>query len=196
MNYLAHLFLSPNNHKVMVGNLMGDFIKGQQQQLLKLEPSIQQGVLLHRAIDKFTDNHSDVKQLKSLLSAKRKRFAGIISDVVFDHLLAANWQQYSQSSLPDFAKHCYQILEQHHQQMPIKMQHMVNRMIVGNWLVAYQETTSISGALNGISKRIRFENQLEGAYQEVLPNLSEYQQVFQRFFPELQRHVTCLSEHL
>ncbi|NMP33316.1 DUF479 domain-containing protein [Thalassotalea sp. M1531] len=187
MNYLAHLLLSPNISAVRIGNLMGDFIKGNQ--LGHLPEQVLIGIHLHRAIDKFTDNHEQVRALKLLLSSRRKRFSGIISDIVFDHLLAKNWQAYSDISLETFANQCYHELSVSHQLMPERMANVVSKMTAQNWLLAYQSSQSISGAINGVSRRIRFENNLLGAADEVMPVLDEYQQAFLTFFPELQRFV-------
>lgn len=187
MNYLAHLFLSPNHPEQMVGNLMGDFVKGQQ--LSAYSEAIQFGIHLHRAIDKFTDNHEVVGALKQELSPTRKRFSGIISDVVFDHFLAKHWEQYNDVTLSDFAQQSYEVLKHYHPVMPEKMQLMTTRMRTQNWLEAYQDIDAIGGALNGISRRIRFENKLLDAHLEVLPAYEKYQQAFFEFFPQLQAFV-------
>ena len=166
---------------------MGDFVKGNQ--LAYLPPQIRQGVYLHRAIDKFTDSHANVIALKAVLSPKRKRFAGIVNDIVFDHLLAKHWQRYSDFTLSEFATLRYSELIAHKAYMPEKMDAMVSRMISGNWLLEYQFPQSIASAINGISRRIRFDNKLLGAAEEVMPALDEYEQAFFRFFPELQAFV-------
>jgi acyl carrier protein phosphodiesterase len=183
MNYLAHLFLSPSNEEVQVGNLMGDFIKGKQ--VNSLPSSVREGVKLHRAIDKFTDDHSAVRQLKTLLTPERKRFHGIISDIAFDHFLAKDWHKYAEQPLNDFAFARYQTLKIHKQVMPLKMAVMVEKMILGDWLTQYKKPESICKAIDGVSRRIRFKNKLHGAGLEVLSVYEQYQLVFEQFFPEL-----------
>lgn len=139
--------------------------------------------------DKFTDHHHNVKQLKQYLSPQRKRFSGIITDVVFDHLLAKHWLLFSNNSLTEFAQQRYVELQQLHHLMPESMQLMTTRMVNGNWLEAYQEVNSVDGAINGISRRIRFDNKLWGAAEEVKPAMDDYQQAFFSFFPELISYV-------
>lgn len=184
MNYLAHLFLSPENNEVQVGNLMGDFVKGNR--FSHLPKGVVEGIYLHRAIDKFTDHHPVIKQLKLLLSLKRRKFHGIITDIAFDHFLACQWQQYSEQPLTLFSQTCYQSLEQHKESMPDKMQMMVKRMIAGDWLMQYQQTQSMIHAINGVSKRIRFDNELKGGGEEVMKYYAEYNEAFEQFFPQLQ----------
>ncbi|WP_281559918.1 ACP phosphodiesterase [Thalassomonas sp. RHCl1] len=192
MNYLAHLFLaqaassslSPEKQALtLVGNLMGDFVKGQQ--FSEYPAEVVNGIYQHRLIDKYTDQHQEVVRLKSLLSTKRKRFSGIISDIVFDHFLAKAFTSYSSEPLHHFSSACYRQLAEHIELMPEKMQRMVSRMIAHDWLSGYQELSSVGLALDGVSRRIRFDNHLIGAIEEVQENYQAYQQAFEVFFPQL-----------
>lgn len=183
MNYLAHLFLSPPNDDIRLGNLMGDFVKGNR--FSYLPDDIVKGIYLHRRIDKFTDNHQAVKSLKNTLSPDRKRFHGIITDITFDHFLARHWSHYSNDSLASFIKSNYQILSKNQAYMPERMQLMVQKMIEHDWLSQYQHVDAVSAAINGVSRRIRFENKLVGAGTEVVDNYHAYEQAFHEFFPEL-----------
>ena len=64
MNYLAHFHLSHGNDDWMTGALLGDFVKGP----LKGERSkaLEQGILLHRKIDAFTDRHPQLNATQQL----------------------------------------------------------------------------------------------------------------------------------
>ena len=53
MNYLAHAFLSFQQPDILVGNMISDFVKGKSK--FTYTPGIQKGIMLHRAIDQFTD---------------------------------------------------------------------------------------------------------------------------------------------
>lgn len=194
MNYLAHLFLSPDDAQVRIGNLMGDFVKGNQ--LDHLPNNVAFGVKLHRKIDRFTDQQPEVKALKQRLSLKRKRFSGIISDIVFDHLLAKYWGSFSQQSLGEFASCRYQELLSHQDIMPEAMQLMTTRMVAGNWLESYLKPSAVGAAIDGVSRRIRFENDLLNAFEEVEPLLTVYQQAFFEFFPKLEAYAKSEFEHL
>ncbi|MEJ0028951.1 MAG: hypothetical protein WDO15_00545 [Bacteroidota bacterium] len=89
MNFLAHLSLSDNEPKLMLGNFMGDFVKGRNL-ASKFEPLIVSGIELHRAIDHFTDTHKVVQQSKKRLDGKYGHYSGVIVDVFFDHFLSVN----------------------------------------------------------------------------------------------------------
>ena len=64
MNYLAHIYLSGENQRIQLGNFMGDGIRGKDY--LHFHEDIQLGVLLHRAIDSYTDMHPVFRKSKLL----------------------------------------------------------------------------------------------------------------------------------
>ena len=56
MNFLAHLYLSGNNPKIILGNFFADHIVGNKYE--HFDDEIIEGIILHRHIDTFTDTHS------------------------------------------------------------------------------------------------------------------------------------------
>ncbi|TAG37301.1 MAG: DUF479 domain-containing protein, partial [Cytophagia bacterium] len=60
MNFLAHIFLSGSDELRVVGNFIGDFVKGQKWR--EYPEKVQEGILLHRFIDGYTDKHTLVLQ--------------------------------------------------------------------------------------------------------------------------------------
>lgn len=93
MNFLAHLYLSQSNTNIMIGNFIADHIRGNNFSHFCKE--IQQGVLLHREIDTFTDAHEVVRKSKRRLHERYRHYDGVIIDIFFDHYLAKNWSTYS-----------------------------------------------------------------------------------------------------
>lgn len=163
---------------------MGDFTKGVDLSLLP-EPVVN-GIHNHRVIDKYTDNHHLVRELKQLLTAKRKRFSAVISDVVFDHFLVCHWDKFSVQSFAEFRQHSYHQLSLVLDIMPERMRVSVDRMISQDWLSSYQNIDHTGRAIDSISRRIRFENNLSGAIDEVITHYEQYESVFLEFFPQLQ----------
>jgi acyl carrier protein phosphodiesterase len=86
MNYLAHAYLSFEITDITVGNMISDFVKGKQK--LDYPIAIQQGIMLHRFIDSFTDSHAVTRQAKSFFKEAYGLYAGPLVDVVYDHFLA------------------------------------------------------------------------------------------------------------
>lgn len=170
---------------------MGDFMR--EVTLDNLPQAVARGVRNHQAVDRYTDTHAHLRQLKDLFSRHRRRFAGIIIDVVFDHFLTKYWDRYSDESLPDFTNYCYAVLRSQGHLMPPAMQRKVDWMMRYDLLNSYVELQGVGNALNGISRRIRFENQLAGAVDEVAYHYRALEQGFLSFFTQLCRHINELK---
>ena len=93
MNYLAHIFLSGNNRQLQVGNFIGDFVKGSRHK--DFPKGIQEGVLLHREIDRFTDCHPVFLETVEILRPVFYRYSGLIADMYFDYFLASDFCRYN-----------------------------------------------------------------------------------------------------
>ena len=62
MNYLAHLYLAGDVPESIMGNLMGDFLKGVN---VGAHPrAVRAGIRMHQLIDGFTDAHPVVERSK------------------------------------------------------------------------------------------------------------------------------------
>lgn len=155
-----------------------------------LPQEVQCGIKNHKAVDRFTDSHVKVKQLKKHFSQQRRRFAGIVLDVTFDYFLAKHWAHFSQQEFQEFVDYCYSSLLQQRHLMPDRMRYRINWMVSSDLLSTYATLDGVERSLNGISSRMRFENQLMGAVEEVVANYHEVENVFLDFFQELREYLT------
>jgi acyl carrier protein phosphodiesterase len=186
MNYLAHTFLSQGSDAAIVGALLGDFVKGTIDD--RYAPAIRDAIRLHRAIDRYTDQHDTVKASRALVSRERRRFAGILVDVFYDHFLAANWNRFSTTPLEAFTTRVYAALQPQVATYPERLQRVLPHMARENWLASYAEIDSVDAALNGIARRFkRFPRArvLADAVQELTDNYAALESDFLAFFPEL-----------
>lgn len=189
MNFLAHLYLSGDNHKIMLGNFIGDFVKGRNA-LEQFDPEIIRGIELHRAIDEFTDSHPIVTVSKNRLRPKYRHYSGVIVDVFYDHFLARNWDTYHPELLPDFADKAYDVIQSHDPILPKEVKFMLPYMIKGNWLVNYAKTEGIHRALSGMARRTPYESKMEQSVEDLKKNYAEFSQEFATFFPTLKQFAT------
>jgi acyl carrier protein phosphodiesterase len=74
MNYLAHVYLSGSNKELAIGNFIADHVKGKAY--LEYPEIIQNGILLHRKIDYFTDQHPIFKKMSPCCSQNSGNTAG------------------------------------------------------------------------------------------------------------------------
>lgn len=185
MNFLAHCFLSQATPFSLYGNLLGDFIAGADLDSLPQEVLL--GLKNHKLVDKFTDAHPAITPLKQLMSKDRRRFTGIISDVVFDHFLIKHWHEFAQpdQGLREFVDDVYQ---QIHQVMPMmheRMQRSMQFMLDNDGLLVNDQLVGVGKTLDRLSRRIRFENKLGGGIEEVEKNYADFESAFLWLMPEL-----------
>jgi acyl carrier protein phosphodiesterase len=195
MNFLAHAYLSGDHPKIMVGNFIGDFVKGKNFEA-HFEPAIAKGIELHRLIDVFTDHHPTVQQSKERLRPKYRHYAGVVVDIFYDHLLARNWEQYHSMPLPSFAQRVYQVMEDHRSVLPEEVGRMLPYMKKDNWLLNYSTFYGIEQSLNGMARRTRYESKMEEAVHELKEFHEDFNAEFQSFFPHLKHYAeTFIQEH-
>lgn len=192
MNYLAHLFLSDDTPSALVGGLLGDFVKGRLGD--RYDEEIRKGIELHRKVDVFTDAHEIVLASKGRISPARRRFAGIIVDVCYDHFLARNWAEYSATPLRTFARRVYDALTEKRELLPDRLKQSLPNMIRNDWLVSYRELHVIDLVLNRISARLRRENSLMNAIEELESNYHAFEADFRAFFPDLMAYVAAYKK--
>lgn len=183
MNYLAHLLLSENSPESRLGNLLGDFVK--TDALAPFPLPIQRGVLLHQKIDSFTDTHAIFQQSRQRISLERRRFAGILIDIFYDHFLAVHWSTYAGVPLDEFAQSVYATLIQYQDILPDTLQQIAPHMIQHNWLVSYGSISGIQSALERVAKRLKRTNDLASAVTELETHYQQLEEDFLSFFPEL-----------
>lgn len=184
MNFLAHAHLSGGDKKILVGNFIGDFIKGRQA-LNQFEKQIIRGVELHRAIDEFTDNHPVVDESKKRLRPLYRHYAAVIVDVFYDHYLATHWAEFHHEPLETFAAKTYSTIESFHDILPPAFKEMLPYMIRGNWLVSYRDISGVHRALSGMAQRSPYNSKMEQASADLRKYYDEFKDEFERFFPEL-----------
>ena len=189
MNFLSHLFLSGNSEGLLLGNFIADSVKGSDYK--NYSPEIQRGILLHRKIDSFTDSHSIVELSKERLRGKYRKYASVIVDVYYDHYLAANWNNYSSEQLSDYTANIYSLVQKNHHILPEKSAQFTKYMIHYNILEAYSRLEGIERVLMGMSKRAKFESNMEHAIHDLKENYHLFENEFKLFFPELQQFVNA-----
>ena len=187
MNFLAHVYLSGNDREIIVGNFIGDFVKGKNV-LEQYAPGIAKGIELHRSIDDFTDNHPVVTQSKKRLYEKYHHYAAVIVDMYYDHLLAHHWSDFHDEPLRVYTLNIYKVLMDHHDILPDEVRRMLMYMMRDNWLFGYAKLEGIHRALSGMSRRTKFQSHMEEAIVDLEQHYDAFKGDFFTFFPDLKAH--------
>lgn len=150
MNYLAHIYFSGTNRKVAVGNFIGDFVKGRRYE--KYPSSFKKGILLHREIDHFTDNHPIFRETLDLLRPTFGRYSGIMADMYYDYLLASDFERYSNGkSLASFSYNFHLSLLMYYKWLPKKVKGFIFHFIRTNRLKKYSTYKGLQYSLKIMS---------------------------------------------
>lgn len=162
---------------------MADSIRGHSY--LDYPLPIQKGILLHRAIDTFTDAHPIYRKSKHRLHDKYGHYSGVIMDIVYDHYLAKNWSQYSTVPLEEYASNFYQLLQERHDILTEKIKKILPYMIARNWLVSYASLDGLEKILFQMDYKTHHRVHMQEAIVEVKEYYGEFESEFFLFFEEL-----------
>ena len=188
MNFLAHLYLSGNDNEILIGNFIADAVKGRKA-LEQFPERVKKGIIIHREIDFFMDNHPIVKKGQNRLRESYPKFSGVIMDIFYDHFLAKNWKNYHQQNLPDFIKTVFSVVDENKHLLLGKAKAMYPYMKRDNWLLSYESVDGIESILKKMTKRINHKVSLNNSVRELQENYSDYETEFTFFFKDIVAHL-------
>lgn len=183
MNFLAHLYLADINNDSPIGQLLGDFVKGRA--IYGYNSRIQAAVKFHRKIDSFCDTHPITRISRNRVAPRRRRFAGIVVDLCYDHFLAHRWRRYHPRPLADFTRSVYAALAQDSTPRPEGFAAVLSRMIACDWLGSYVDLDKVALALDRTAARLSRGERFKGGIDDIVSNYRDFRDDFDAFFPRL-----------
>ena len=189
MNFLVHMLLSGADEQLLVGNFMGDFVKGRLGD--RFPEGIRRGVELHRRIDTFASQNRLFSCSRQRISPDYGLYRGVLVDLFYDHLLAAEWDQWSDEPFDRFLTRARRAAERQRSFIPAEMQRVLP-VIFDELLPSYRSIEGIAAALGRMSRRISRPNPLNGGEAELVCHREGFAADFRQFMPEL-RAFTALQ---
>lgn len=183
MNYLAHLHLGGPAPQQLLGSLYGDFVKGELAG--RFPPALEASIRLHRHIDRYTDSHPLVLAALARFPRERRRFAGIVLDVFFDHCLARHWAAYAEQPLAQFTDDFYKVLLAE-PELPGRLARIAPLMAADDWLGAYGDFATLEQVFAGIARRLSRPEGMAGVMVELERLYEPLLADFREFYPQLQ----------
>jgi acyl carrier protein phosphodiesterase len=190
MNLLAHALLSPPDPAGLVGNLTADWVKGRARHALP--PAVREGMTLHARIDAFTDTHPLVTSCSDLLAPTWGRYAPVLVDILFDHVLSLQWHDWSPTPRQKLIADAYVALRAHLHVLPPRAQWAATALLADDWFSCYATLDGIALSLTRLSARLNSR----GHDVELAPAVADFQchqhafhTAFREFFPALQSHL-------
>ena len=185
MNYLAHAFLSFRNPQILVGNMISDFVKGKKKE--DYPDLIKKGIMLHRAIDNFTDLHETTTFAKQFFRPHYRLYSGAFVDVVYDHFLANDNNEFNNSQLMEFSQQTYAVLDQYNAYLPEGFSNMLPYMKKQNWLYNYQYRWGIQNSFGGLVYRATYLTESKKAFEVFENHYNELRECYDAFFPDVKK---------
>lgn len=180
MNYLAHLYLSGSDEELIIGNMAGDFIR--QRDVALASTDIQRGIHLHRSIDTFTDGHPIFRQGLVRLRPNHGKYAAVVQDILYDHLLAKFWSRYSNQSLTTFAADKYELFSRRLEDLPGKLKHRIPKMMEHHFIESYADKEKVHYIFTKMDERTKYPSQFYMAMQDYEASQLLFDQEFFTFF--------------
>jgi acyl carrier protein phosphodiesterase len=193
MNYLAHLFLSGTDDHTMVGNFIGDYVKGNNWK--KFPENIKKGILMHRRIDSFTDSHPKFREAKTLFRSEFGLYSGIVIDLLYDHYLAKNWNYYSDLTLRTFAKRSHAVLLQNFMYLPVRVQSFLPFLIQHRRLESYASVNGIVKTLKIMSNYSSLPDRSDFVMLTIQTNNVFFENNFREFMTDLIQYTSEIQHN-
>ena len=186
VNHLAHALVAAPHEDGMFGGLIADFLRGRVDPTLPR--GVRLGIALHRAVDVYTDTHAEVAAARALFEPPYRRYAGILLDIWFDHLLARDWTRYGPGTLHEFSQRVRDLLTRRDAELPPTMRGFVRYLLAHDLPERYRDTAMIAEVLRGMSTRLSRANPLAEALPALQANAAALERHFAAFFPQLLVH--------
>ena len=162
---------------------MADGIRGKDYE--DYLPQLKTGILLHRFIDSYTDSHSVFRQSTKRLHANYSHYSGVIVDMIYDHFLCKNWNNYSTEKLNDFVNNFYAALHENYSILTDKTKHLLPYMEQDNWLYNYQFIDKLEVILAQMDYRTKYKSNMRNSIKELEEYYSEFEKEFTLFFEDI-----------
>lgn len=153
MNFLAHLVLGPQTPDGFCGAIAPDMIRGPLPESLPIQ--VMAAAVEHQRIDRFTDAHPAFYRTRDRLRGIiEPRLAGVLTDVVYDHVLARDWPRWRSEPFNDYVSAAERHLADRLPMLPEDARWRVRLMIDQHWLLSYPTVRGLRARLTQMSERL------------------------------------------
>ena len=185
MNFLAHAYLSFGINDALIGNMISDFVKGSSKN--NFSKSVQNGILLHRNIDEFTDQHPVTHKAKEIFKPFYRLYSAPIIDILFDHFLANDQSIFTDNSLKNFSTHVYSVIDACNETLPERFTLMFEFMKKENWLYGYHTRSSMERSLKGLASRSSYMVESNTAFTLFNEQYTYLNDCYHQFIPDVKQ---------
>lgn len=183
MNHLAHAVLAGDDPEVVVGSLLGDFWRG------GLDPAwpaaLARGVRLHRRTDSYTDAHPAVAAARARFEPPLRRYAGILLDVWFDHVLARDFERHAGEPAGPRLARIHAALAHLPRGVPPAFVLFAQRTVAHRTLSRYADPDYVEAVYEHIARRLSRDNPVAHAFPAVAALDAPISRAFEIVWPDV-----------
>ncbi|MCS7037775.1 MAG: ACP phosphodiesterase [Saprospiraceae bacterium] len=189
MNHVAHCLLSYPDEELLIGNFIGDFVKGSAWQVYP--DGVQKGIWLHRFIDAYAEEHPAMRNSVQRIRPFAGRFAAPAMDIVCDYLLCGRWEHWVlEPDFERFTQWAYAGLNTHRAHMPERLRSRWPDMLRARFLHLYPKREGIAWALERFALRLPLPLDGQGLLQHIEEEKAVFEADFEIFFADLRNSVS------
>lgn len=186
MNLLGHAVLSFGDTDILCGNMMGDFVKGKKI-LDAYPPKIRQGLILHRKIDTFTDNHPAVNLARNYYRKDYRLYSGAIIDVLFDHFLANDSRYFhDEQELREFTGNVFRQLDETIEHQTPTFRNLRDHLEKEKILNRFRTIDGLRTAIHKLCKRMFYPLDETRAYENTMLHYEELNRYYDEFIDDVE----------
>lgn len=188
MNFLGHCLFSEPNSAALAGSLWPDFAR-------RPDPGTVSEMFIkhfdrHQQIDRITDTHESLAPLRAHLRPTFRKTTPLVVDMMLDHHLAKHWDNHHKLPLAEFSGDTYQALKSFDElEHPDRFAKTLYWMSSHDWFVSYASEFGILKAIEGVSRRIRFNNPMADFRHQALDACKVFESDMDRFIEVLQNTI-------
>lgn len=182
MNHLMHLYCAGDDGDLLLGALLGDFVKGR---LDAVAPGIRAGITLHRRIDSFAGTNSRFIAAKRIIDPSFGHFRAVLVDIYFDHFLACDWRERHGEPYDRYLKRMHALFHQRRDELPPELRRLYDPMF-REWMPRYPGVAGIDEVLARMAARVGRENRLAEGGKELERRYRELAREYRLFMVELE----------
>jgi acyl carrier protein phosphodiesterase len=194
MEILLNAHFSCHNPETMVGSFLGgNYVNNHNN---KFAPNIEHGQLISFSIDEFIENHPVCQKSLDLLSPRARKYNRIILRLYYDHLLAKNWDKYSDVDYNTFCNEILSVLKTQNHFFPYKPKRVANRIIKKNLV-------SKLGTINGLNEYVQdmtrynsYNSSITESIGDLVKNYDSFNKDFETIFPEMEQAISYKTEKI
>lgn len=163
--------------------MISDYVKGRTR--YDYPAGIQQGITLHRAIDQFTDTHEATRDAKEIFRPEYRLYSGALVDVIYDHYLALDEDEFPGGSLYEFSQDVYKKLNRYARWFPGKFALFYPFMFQQNWLYHYRTKEGTGKSLHAVVRRAKYLTESQTAFRLFEQHYQRLNELYRQFWKDV-----------